>query len=247
MREVEAIIQRVKKINDQYQHIEIAVDDAMARIKPGQSLLARARDDRWEPYLRDHWWPINIKSGNQLVIERPLSENYEPSQVVSVLGLVGKPYRFRRTLRNVLLIAVDTPPTPLMMTIPWLLGNKISVTLALLSSAQDYDTQHLPPEVEIVHGNAEDVSWPDQVMTIDWADQVFVTVGQHDERTRFQHVLNKFEELRAAIPQNYLFGVFNPLLPCGAGACQACMVSLRNDTLLSCTDGPAFDLSQVIF
>lgn len=245
MEEQEAIIERVKQVNNSVQHLELAIDDAWSRIKPGQSLLAWPANHPQDAYMRDHWWPVNIKPGNKLIIERPLSEVYEPPQVVHVLGLVGKPYRFRRTLRNVLLIAHDTLPTPLMMTIPWLLGNQISVTLALLGAAREYETSHLPPEVEIIQGNSEKFTWPDQVMTVGWADQVFVTVSNHDLGGHFRQVLHKFEELRAVIPKNYLFGVFDDLLPCGAGACQACMVPTREGDQLSCTEGPAFDLTQV--
>lgn len=39
------------------------------------------------------------------------------------------------------------------------------------------------------------------------------------------------------------FGVFQPELPCGVGACQACLVGLRGNTVRTiCQDGPAIDL-----
>ena len=242
MKESEAIIERIRSINRSYQYLDLAVDDTLMAIKPGQSFLARL-GDTWDPYLRDQWWPVGVTNG-KLVVERPAEEVYEAGQVIPVLGLVGKPYRFRRTLRNVLLLAHDTPPTPLLLTIPWLLSNKISVTIVLTGSAAKYDSQHLPAEVEIVRGD-EEFEWPNQVMTIGWADQVFVVVAQDDERLRFQTVVNRFRELRSDIPKNYIFGVFQPPLPCGAGACSSCMLRTMGGTVLVCTDGPAFDLSQV--
>jgi hypothetical protein len=246
MRQIEALIERVKQVNTQHQHIELVVDEAMARIKPGQSLLARFTESNWQPYLREHWWPVGIVQGqNKLLIERPTSEQYQPGQVIDIMGLVGRPYRFRRNLRNVLLIAYDTPPTPLLMIIPWLLGNRISVTLVLVGSAASYGTSHVSPEVEVVHGDTEFV-WPNQVMTVGWADQVFVTVAQDNQMERFRSVYDRFQELRANLPQNYLFGTFDPILPCGEGACQACMVNTRSGPQLICTEGPAMDLTQVI-
>lgn len=243
MKETEAIIERVRRINGDYQHLELAVDSAMGRIKPGQTLLARVSSG-WEPYLRELWWPVGI-SQDKLIIERPGADRYEPGQIIQVMGLVGKPYLFRRTLRNVLLVAYDTPPTPLLMTIPWLLGNNVSVTLVLLGTAAKYNTQHLPPEVEVVQGD-EEVNWPNQVMTVGWADQVFATVGREDELTRFSKVYARFKERRADLPKNYLFGVFQPMLPCGAGACYACVLRMRDGLSLVCTEGPAFDLTQVV-
>lgn len=242
MKETKALIERVKWVSSGYQRLELSVDESLLRIKPGQSLLARV-SDRLDPYLLQQWWPVNLVKG-RLVIERPEHEKYEPGQVVPVLGLVGQPFRFRGAggLRNVLLIAHDTPPTPLLMTIPWLLGNKISVTMVLTGSAVEYDTQHLPPEVEIELGGTN-FEWQNQVMTLGWADQVFVTIGAHDENLRFAEILAKFRELRQDIPRNYLFGVFQPLLTCGAGACHACMIRSQGGTALVCTDGPAFDLT----
>jgi hypothetical protein len=47
------------------------------------------------------------------------------------------------------------------------------------------------------------------------------------------------------VPKNYLFGVFQPVMPCGTGACQSCMLRANQGTSLICVDGPAYDLTQV--
>lgn len=244
MKETEAIIERVTQVNQGFQHLELAIDESLRGIKPGQSLLVNQDESVWHPYLREHWWPVNVTK-TKLVIERPIEHRYDSGQVISLIGPVGQPYRFRRTLRNVLLIAHGTPPTTLLMTIPWLLGNKIRVTLVLLGSATDYVTKHLNPEVEVIHGE-DDVTWPDQVMTVGWADQVFVTVRPSEEFERFQAIMDRFKELRAEVPRNYMFGVFQPMIACGTGACFSCVLQMRKGTQLICTEGPAFDLTQVV-
>lgn len=249
MKETEAIIERVRRVSETHQHLQVAVDPSLIAIKPGQSVLARVGDS-WNPYLREHWHPVGVKR-NMLVIERPNSIRYEPGTVVSLIGAVGQPFRFRRTLRNVLLVAYDTEPTPLMMTIPALLANNVSVTLLLLGT--DYSTQHLPPEVEVIQGEvsrdketpAERLDWANRVTTVGWADQVFVAVCPDDEMAGFREIWGLFSALRADIPTNYLFGVFQPLLPCGIGACSACMIKLRDGTAMMCIEGPAFDLTKV--
>lgn len=242
MKETQAIIERVRRVSPDYQHLELAVDEVLLKIRPGQSLLARL-NERWDPYLREHWFPVNLVE-NKLVIERPTTSHYDPGQIVNVMGLVGQPYRFRRSLRNVLLIAYHCPPTALLMTIPWLLGNQVSVTLVLGGSAAQYSTQHLAPQVEIIRAD-DALNWQDRVMTVGWADQVLVAVGQDDELARFGQVWTIFSQLRSDIPKNYLFGVFQPVLPCGAGACHACTLRMTQGMKLVCTDGPAFDLTQV--
>lgn len=242
MKDTQAIIERVRRVNDTHQHVHLAVDPSLSGIMPGQSVLARP-SQRWDPYLREQWWPVGVGQ-QKLIVERPVSIPYEPGQVVDLLGVIGQPFRFRRLLRNVLLIAFDTEPTSLMMPVPSLIQNRISVTLVLLGSAASYGTAHLPPEVEVIHGD-EDLNWPNRVITIGWADQVFVTVNPADELACFTKVWNTFRELRADIPNGYLFGVFRPPLPCGVGACSACMVRQRGETTLVCADGPALDLTEV--
>ena len=244
MKETQALIERVRRVNETHQHLDLTVDASLTQLRAGQRVLARTHDT-WNPYLREQWWPVSL-SKNLLVVERPSHVRYEPGQVVTLLGIVGQPFKFRRTLRSVLLMAYDTEPTPLLMILPSLLANRVSVTLLLLGSAVNYGTQHLPPEVEILKGDA-DMNWPNRVTTVGWADQVFVAVSQEDELACFGRVWNLFSELRAEIPSNYLFGVFRPPLPCGTGACQACMVRLRGGSLpLACTDGPALDLTEVM-
>jgi hypothetical protein len=250
MRESQAIIERIRRVNEHYHHLDLSVDDWLCTIKPGQSLLARVTDT-WDPYLREHWWPVTV-GPNRLTVERPAAAHYEPGQVVSVLGMIGEPYRYRKTLRNVLLIAYDTPPTPLLMSILWLLGNKISVTLVLLGSATEYKTEHLPAEVEVIkgkNGKADDhkeaLNWPNAVLTAGWADQIFVVVARDDEMLRFRRIWDLFGELKADIPKNYLFAIFQPVQPCGVGACQACYVQTQQGLTPVCVDGPAIDLTLV--
>lgn len=244
MKETQALIERVRRVNDTHQHLDLTIEASLTQIRAGQLVLARTHET-WHPYLREAWWPVSLTK-NTLVVERPSSITYEPGQVVNLLGIIGQPFKFRRTLRNVLLMAYNTEPTPLLMILPALLANKVSVTLLLLGEAANYGTQHLPPEVEILKGDA-DMNWPNRVTTVGWADQVFVTVSQEDEMACFRRVWELFRELRAEIPQNYLFGVFRPPLPCGTGACQACMVRMRGSSqVFTCTDGPALDLTEVV-
>jgi hypothetical protein len=243
MKETTAIIERVTRLDEHYQLLHLAVDEYLNDLSPGQSLLARL-SERWDPYLREHWWPV-VAAPGKLIVERPGNIRYEPGQVVNLFGPLGEPYRYRKTLRNVLLIAYDTPPTPLTMSISSLVSNQVSVSLVLAGLAARYPTQNLPPQTEILIAD-HDLNWPNRVMTVGWADQVFVVVPPHEELASFSRVWKLFNELRADIPKAYIFGVFQPVQPCGIGACQACMIALHgHETCFVCTDGPALDLSTV--
>jgi hypothetical protein len=244
MHESPAIIERVRRINAKIQHVELAVQSSLAEMIAGQSLLVRLNSQVWDPYLREQWWPVDFAPG-RLIIERPGDVRYEPGREIAALGPVGEPFRFRRTLRHVLLVAYDTPPTILLSIIPMLLAVRSSITLVLAGSAITYETRHLPPEVEVIHGDA-DLNWPNRVMMVGLVDMVFVVVRPDDEILRMSKVWSVFSASRSEIPRNYLFGVFNPVLPCGAGACGACMIRLRQGTALTCINGPAVDLTRVV-
>ena len=244
MKETQAIIERVRRVNELYQQLDLSVDASLTQMKAGQSLLARVGDG-WEPYLRDQWWPAAI-SGGIVTVELPVGVKYEPGQVVDLIGIVGQPYRFRRTLRNVLLLAYDTDLAPFLLMLPALLANRVSVTLVLLGSAATYSTGHLAAEIEVITGDGE-LNWANRVTTIGWADQVFVITPQDDGLAHFKRIWDLFSQLRAEVPASYLFAVVRMPLPCGVGACSACMVRTKGANQLICTNGPAFDMTQMLF
>lgn len=242
LKETQAIIERVTLINETHQRLHLSVDPHLLSLKAGQSLLVRSDGQGFDPYLRERWFPVAIGK-NEVVVERPLTSRYEPGGVISVIAPIGQPYRFRKQLRNVLFIACDTEPTPLVMPMLPLLINRVSVTLLLLGRAADYHTQHLPPEVEVLHGEA-DWTWPNRVTTVGWSDQAFIVAPPAEETAYFARALQVFRELRAEIVPQYLLGVFQSALPCGVGACGACLVRMKGgDPAYACTDGPALDLT----
>ena len=249
MRETQAIVERIKRVNRGYQRLELAVDRSLSSLLPGQALLTRriSKDyeaENWHPYLRDLWFPVEILADNVLVVERPAREQFMPGQLLSILGPIGKPLRFRQKLRNLLLLAYESPPTPLLLMLPSLLAQGTSLTMVTLGAARDYDCAHLPEEVEIIQAG-DDHSWQDMVMTLGWADQVFVLVGEGPELARFAEVMRLIRGRRSDVPANTIFGIFQRQLPCGVGACGACMLPARGKAKSQCLDGPAFDLTQL--
>lgn len=242
MKETTGLIEKISLPNATHQHLELAVDASLQSLKAGQFVMARA-SELWEPYLRVPWIPVDLRAG-RLIIERPVEETYRVGQSVSLIGECGQQVRFRKGVRNVLFIAYNTAPTPLLMPIRLLLRNKVSTTLVLLGKATDYGTTHLPPEVEVIHGDM-DLNWPNQVMTVGWADQVFVCVDQDDEQYRFAQIYERMGERRNEIPKNYLFGLFQSGMACGFGVCDACAVRVSGEVQLACMHGCAFDLTLV--
>lgn len=251
MKESHAIVQRQELLGGGYHRLELAISDVLKDIQPGQCLLVRPKAMRkqrvWHPYLRKVWYPTRV-SRTKITVEIIGSDRFDTGDVIDVVGPVGKPFEYRKTLRNVMLLAYNTPPLPLLMPIPALIANGVSVTLVLLGSATSYPTSFLQPEVEVIRGDDHEdpLSWHNQVTTIGWADQVFAVVPPSDEITYFTQLWELFNRRRADLSKNYLFGVFQSVTPCGVGACEVCVVRTKAGMRLACVDGPAFDLAQVI-
>ena len=127
------------------------------------------------------------------------------------------------------------------------MARKASITLVLLGTAADYDARAFDPRVEVSRGTPREDDprhWPGQVLSVGWADQVFITTAAAGQRARFAAWLRRFGELRNGVPPNYLWGIFTPPWPCGAGACGACDISTRDGVKYTCRQGPALDLTR---
>ena len=248
MRETQAIIERVRRVSADLQHVDLAVDRALAQLKPGQSLFAApAEYHSYDPYLREQWIPVDILPG-RVVVELSTARIYSPGAVVSLLSPVGRPIPLRPQLVHLLLIAEDVFPTPFVLLTRRLIGGGVAVTLALGGQAARYPLEQLPPEVEIVRTDLGDWNWPEQVETFNWADQVIALAPSYTQSEVYARLYDIVAQLRhQAIPDHYLCGMYYPRLACGTGACLACQVPARKDPLLACADGPALDLKQVKF
>ena len=249
MKESQAYIERIKRVNRDYQRLELAVDKSLSALHPGQAMLVRRIEkdydaEQWDPYLRELWFPVEIQATNIVVVEQPAKVQYNPGQLLSIIGPVGNSFRYRQKLRNILLIAYHSTPAALLMMLPPLLARGVSVTLILMGEARQYDTGHLPEPVEVIQAE-DNLTWHDMVMTLGWADQVFALVGAGDELTHFGEIMRLIRDRRNDVPSNYIFGVLQRQLPCGVGACHVCMLRLRGGLKLQCIDGPAFDLTTL--
>jgi dihydroorotate dehydrogenase electron transfer subunit len=244
MNDLSAIIERVRRVSANVVRLDVAVEIPQRNIQAGQHFLARLTES-WDPYLREPWIPIKAQRSN-ITIERPTALNvqpYQPGQVVHLLGPVGQPIPLIETARTLLLIAYDATPASLLMLADIAIQRRLGVALALIGSARGYPLEALPPEIEIVRGN-DDGSWPEQTVSLVWADQVVAVAPPHD-RSHYARLLETITQVRVEAASGYVSGLFQPSLPCGVGACGACAIACQRREVLACVDGPALDLLNV--
>ncbi|MBN2304658.1 MAG: hypothetical protein JXQ72_09290 [Anaerolineae bacterium] len=246
MRETRAIIERVRRVSADIQQLELSVDAALAQFQPGQSVFAWPVDNPgWHPYLREQWIPVAVRAGH-MTVEFPPGLSYRPGQVLSLLSPVGRPIPLRANVRHMLLIA-HTMPTTVILLARTLIAGGAAVTLVLHADAARYPLELLPPEVEILRGDT-DWKWPDQVETLNWADQVIALAPPLAQEQVYGALYDQLYQLRhQLIPDGYVSGLFYQRLACGVGACTACQIPAPKGTILACTDGPAVDLKRLDF
>jgi hypothetical protein len=242
MQETQAIIERIKRISATVQRLDVAVDKSQREIGPGQIFLARTTESL-DPYLREPWTPVR-RDGSRLVFERPGGRSYNPGQIVTLLGPVGKAIPTRESTRALLLIAYEATPAALVMLAQNTLAKGGSVTLVLFGAALHYPLEALPQEIEILKGD-DHSNWPDQSDTLRWAEQIVAIAPPPFDLPYYGQLLAKLREVRIEIPPQYVYGLFQPPMPCGIGACQACLIRCGGEEIPACVEGPAFDLLSV--
>src|SRR6185295_18132361 len=154
---------------------------------------------------------------------------------------VGKPIPLRETARTILLIANEATPASLLFLAETALAKGAAVTLALIGASLQYPIDALPPEIEVIRGDASG-QWPNQPETLRWAEQIFVVAPPPFDIPYYTQLLGAVREARVEVPPQHVFGLFQPPMPCGVGACQACLVRRGGEEVPACLEGPAFDL-----
>src|SRR5262245_19887296 len=239
MQEAQAIIERVRRVSAAIQRLDLAVDRSHQSASPGQLFLVRPTQSL-DPYLREPWTPVQ-RSESHIVVERPIGPAYTAGQVIDLLGPIGKPMPLRETVHTLLLIANEATPASLLFLAHTALAKGTAVTLALIGASLHYPLDALPAEIEVIRGD-DHGQWPNQPETLRWAEQIFVVAPPPFDIPYYTQLLQAIREVRVEVTPQHVFGLFQPPMPCGVGACQACLVRRSGEEVPACLEGPAFDL-----
>src|SRR5258708_14741456 len=195
MHQAQAIIERVRRVSATTQHLDVAVQKPHYNIAAGQLFLARMPESL-DPYLREPWTPVR-REGSSVIVERPVTQNFAPGDVVNLLGPVGKPIPLREAAHSLLLIAYDSAPTALLVLAETALAEGLSVALALVGAALNYSLDALPQEIEIIRGDSANPNgvWPNQAETLRWADQIVAVAPPPFDVTHYTHLLDALREV----------------------------------------------------
>lgn len=74
-----------------------------------------------------------------------------------------------------------------------------------------------------------------------WADQLVVAVGLDS----IPALIDAVRAVKLRWERGFAQAILAGPLPCGTGACQACLIETRDGLRTRCKDGPAFDLREL--
>lgn len=223
--------------------------------QPGQFFLLRS-DATWSPYLRQAYFPTSIEPAELGFLIAP-SQDQVTTWLVSqpvgaaldLIGPLGRGFEAYAHQRRLLLAAEAPSAAALLALIPPALARQASITLLLHAQrrADLLPAAALPPAVE--YYTACDDPLPGQPTSLDdelaralsWADGLYLAGSP----PFLQRAKAAVTSARFAVTRGFAQAVAPVPLPCGVGACLACLVDTGRGLHRACLRGPVFDLGDL--
>ncbi len=182
-----------------------------------------------------------------------------PGAEVDVLGPLGRGFRVEHQVTR-LLLAAEAPHLPVLMP---LLTAAPSVVLVIEAKTQSLlpPPARFPPSLELVlvtrdgstgyAGMVETEEGEAGPLTsgvlrirelIGWADVICMAF----DRLRYPGLGRLIRDVRLQPRAMFAQAWVRVPMPCGVGACEVCRIRTRHGEKRACTDGPVFDLLELV-
>jgi len=180
-----------------------------------------------------------VGKGTQWLSQRKVGDNLD------LLGPLGNGYAIHSSARNLLLLAGGIGIAPLRFLSQKAVSQGYSVRLLLgaATASQLYPGHLLPSEIELITATEDGTVGKKGMITdflpdfIDRADQVFACGPTRMYQTMASQNLKRKP---AQISLEVRMG-------CGLGTCYGCTLKTKSGLKQVCTDGPVFDLQDIVW
>jgi len=227
-------------------HVLLEVDCAPLGqpARAGQFLMLRAGSD-WSDPLRH---PVFFSRGGQVgQLLLPGDEawtgnlaNLVPDETVDALGPLGQPFALRPGAARLLVIARNEPVAPALAAVHWAQRQDCAVSLVLEQPQWQALTALVPDTVECVVGPLGDPALI--IDSIQWADQVLLVAGE----AHWDWAARLVERARLRLSPGFASVLLPSDFACGVGDCGACVRRSGRRQYVVCSDGPIFDLTELL-
>jgi dihydroorotate dehydrogenase electron transfer subunit len=211
----------------------------------GQFVLADLGEALLIPLFPSH---VDEGAFTTVVPPRHAATHPLPGTRVALLGPLGRGFRVRAATR--LLLVADTrgihPLRPLLQA-----ANSVALILEAPTGARLPSTSRFPPNVEIHtlthdgtagHPGALEGEGSPLPSLVKWADRLCLSC----DGERYPDLAGVVRTARLNPGGDFAQALVRVAMPCGVGACEACRVSTRHGEKRACTDGPVFDLLELV-
>ena len=216
---------------------------------------------QWTPYLRRPLFPASIEGRTVTFWGVPAHDDglawlaLQPEgSILDLLGPFGKGFSIHAHDQRLLLVAEAPYSSPLLALIAPQLARQggVGFLMEAATAADLLPPALLPPAVEYYTATADQTAGHDPTLdaaldrALPWTDRLCAAGSPH-----FLHRLkHKISAVRSAGPAGTLHAGFAQALapvplPCGIGACLACLVDTGRGTHRACQRGPVFDLTEL--
>ncbi len=192
--------------------------------KPGQGFLA-LKPGVNQP-LRRTLFPTSIHLDG-FTADVPPHPSWSFGDPIDLVGPLGGGFTPPREAVRWLLVSIAAPPLRLLPLME--LGLNQNVAISLWSEPP---LDELPPQVEVNPSLGDALSWADYLaldLPLDSLQELRLFLGITDR--------NRLPPFAQAL-------IMTPM-PCGIGTCHACSIKGDVGWLLTCSDGPIFDLNRM--
>ncbi len=242
-------------------------------VQAGQYILVRCADPASaDPLLRRVLFVADVDRGDGRIgtLYTPEERGYtwlaarRSGERLDVFGPLGMPFTLDHRTRNLLLLGAGPGIGALLLLAREAIARRIAVVLlaAAPSTAMLPPPLLLPAEVEY-HSSADG-----DAAILDMASQAIRGKEEYAIGTAAsnQHLARWADQIAASLPdallpslasvvragrlrweRNFAQVALAGAMPCGTGACQACLTETRHGLRTRCKDGPIFDLRDLLF
>lgn len=217
--------------------------------RPGQFVMARAGSG-YDPYLRTPLSIHRFRAGGIALLFRPSAPHLawldalRPGDRLDLLGPGGAGFALPAGSANVAIICQGTALAPVVGILDRVSG-PAQFILGAATPSQAYPRELLPAEVEYaphVGIALGDAFWEAVTGACRWANHVYAA----GTTPFYRQLWRVWESTRLRPPPEALQVWVEANMACGQGICESCLVETRRGPRHACTDGPAFNLADLV-
>ncbi len=223
--------------------------DIGTTLKPGQ-FVSVLQPERLEPYLPTPLHPTHIAADEvgclfRLGARERWLRSLREGDALRVIGPLGRPFALDTNARSLLLVAEGLSGLALLPVAQEAVARNMEISFLAWSPFSRADLPPpglLPSSVEYRSAVGAEALAETLSATLAWASQVCATGSQELYRALWQQV----QRVRLHYSENFCQVLLQGDMMCSLGLCGQCRTRLKRRTVRLCTEGPVFDLKDVV-